>query len=851
MRRHYPACLCLFLCLLTATPGHARGAEYWLRISLNHETMPWFARVFSDEQGRYYFRLLDLITLGIPMDEQSLVHDDGEHFHAISDVPGYRIRIDPAAGYAHVIQEGAAPLVTTQGILLVDLDVDGGPEGSGPVAVENRNGMLLVPATALHELGIRTDNLPAYEGNISIESLVGDDYVFDSRTMRLWFRVAPERRSGHRIVARHKPSLSPLRGVPSGSLSYDISGGNSEHGDDWRTILLGGNYTQDFGYCRSRTYQAGDDAPWRRLDSYCGYDWPARVRSLLVGDAISRADSLGQAVRYGGIRFGTDYALTPTANLQPDMMLSGTARVPSVLELWVNQTLTLKRPVGPGPIVIDQIPTLSGAGDIHLVLQDALGRREEVYRPYYTDPRLLRAGLSDWSVEAGRLREGYGIAGDGYTDAVTVMGGRYGARDWLTLTGRAEYQQDAFFGTGISATLRAGTAGILEAGAMASSGHDGGHGSLLELALSRRTGLYSLGLRWSMTSAGFQQLGYDAPGSAPKHRAQASAGVQLPARMSLSLAAFHEAMHDGTATTLYTAGFSRRVLRKGQLSFNAVIPESREEDNFYGLSLVIALGKLTSVSAGMSRQNDATSERFNLQKSLPVGSGIGYRIEGRDDSTGTSVAAATVQGQNDRAYLEFNATESNGTNSVRGRLTGGLLMTEEGIRTIRKVDNAAIVHIPAPGVRVYRDNQVADVTDSDGNAVLFGLRPYEANRIRFAPEDLPMNASASSSELVLAPGRYQTVLAGFAVDVESSITANLVDEAGNFLPAGARIFIDDKAIDAVLGNKGLIYLRQDAPRDTRVQVQWADHQCSVTIPAPPTNTATWNAGQITCRENGT
>lgn len=161
------------------------------------------------------------------------------------------------------------------------------------------------------------------------------------------------------------------------------------------------------------------------------------------------------------------------------------------------------------------------------------------------------------------------------------------------------------------------------------------------------------------------------------------------------------------------------------------------------------------------------------------------------------------------------------------------------------------MHIPAPGVRVYRDNQLATTTDADGNAVLFGLRPYEANRIGFAPEDLPMNASTAASEMEVVPGRHQTVLAGFAVSVETAITANLVDATGKFLPAGAQVVVDDKASDTALGNNGLLYLRQEMPRAARVQVRWAGHQCIATMPAPPANASVWNAGRISCRENGT
>ncbi len=48
---------------------------------------------------------------------------------------------------------------------------------------------------------------------------------------------------------------------------------------------------------------------------------------------------------------------------------------------------------------------------------------------------LLQAGLSDFSLSAGALRQNYGYRSANYGQWV-ASGGRYGVTDWLTLEGR-------------------------------------------------------------------------------------------------------------------------------------------------------------------------------------------------------------------------------------------------------------------------------------------------------------------------------------------------------------------------------------------------------------------------------
>ena len=55
-----------------------------------------------------------------------------------------------------------------------------------------------------------------------------------------------------------------------------------------------------------------------------------------------------------------------------------------------------------------------------------------ITQSYYASPRLLRAGLHDYSIEAGAVRENFGLAGNDYGRPLVVGTERYGFSDSLT-----------------------------------------------------------------------------------------------------------------------------------------------------------------------------------------------------------------------------------------------------------------------------------------------------------------------------------------------------------------------------------------------------------------------------------
>jgi outer membrane usher protein len=71
---------------------------------------------------------------------------------------------------------------------------------------------------------------------------------------------------------------------------------------------------------------------------------------------------------------------------------SGTATVPSTVDVFVNNSLVTSSQLPPGPFVIDRLPTMSGTGDVSVVVRDALGREQVVTQTFYSSTTLLAGG---------------------------------------------------------------------------------------------------------------------------------------------------------------------------------------------------------------------------------------------------------------------------------------------------------------------------------------------------------------------------------------------------------------------------------------------------------------------------
>jgi outer membrane usher protein len=198
------------------------------------------------------------------------------------------------------------------------------------------------------------------DASVRIDNIPGLHARLDHDETQLNIEADPSLFGTHYIRgSRH--SGSPDEGLPAFFADYDLFGERSDSGvrDFSGRAQIGSSFERaSLTSSWLATYQSnesvlasGSPAPpnWARLDTALLLDWPELTARLSVGDSITQPGTLGQSVRFGGIHWATDYTTQPGVTPYALPAFSGTAAVPSSVELYLNQSLLQRTPIDPGP----------------------------------------------------------------------------------------------------------------------------------------------------------------------------------------------------------------------------------------------------------------------------------------------------------------------------------------------------------------------------------------------------------------------------------------------------------------------------------------------------------------------
>ena len=171
-----------------------------------------------------------------------------------------------------------------------------------------------------------------------------------------------------------------------------------------------------------------------RLDTSYRNSDQHELLSWRVGDSINSGLSWTRSIRIGGVQAQRDYSLRPDLVTMPLPNLTGTAAVPSTIDVYVNSIRTFSQEVPAGPFGVSNIPLVTGAGDVQMVICDLSGQETKTTLPFYASASLLAPGLNSWSLEGGLPRISYGSGSDAYIETpVASASWRHGIYDWLTV----------------------------------------------------------------------------------------------------------------------------------------------------------------------------------------------------------------------------------------------------------------------------------------------------------------------------------------------------------------------------------------------------------------------------------
>ena len=733
---------------------------------------------------------------------------------------------------------------------VVELRVNGQQAGTTVLVRRDTDGALLLRAEDFAGLRLK----PPQSATVVVEGVayfrvdasMGADVRFEGATQSVDLTL-PADAFVPTVATLSEDTLLPVTVSPGAFLNYNFStervGEREESGALLELGLFGSPGVV------TNTMLARDDverAGTTRLETTWTRDMPDRLTTLRVGDAISAPGAWGQSIRFGGVQFGTNFATQPTLVTTPLLAARGEAVVPSMVDVFINGRPVASESVPPGPFSIENLPAITGAGQLQVVVTDALGRQQVLVQPYYSGSTLLRAGLNEYSFELGPIREDYALDSFSYGNLLAAATFRRGMSDTLTAEVHGETQIDGASAFGLDTAWQIGTLGVMSATAAVGSDPDNS-GWLAGLGVERSGRRTHLFARTQLASERFVQIGRSTLEQRPKQRTFAGVGIDLLRLGSLQFACGRQSYWDADGVQTLGVSYSVSLGDHGFVSVFANHTRSQSSQTEMYLGWTMPLGHRRTVSSSLSYRpdrpiGDTVEATATLQQNLPAGSGAGYYLN--VSSTEDLLGSVTYQGRAGQAGIEYSRRGE--VDGWRATALGGLTFTSAGVMPTRWLDQSfAVVQVADyADLTVFVENQPIGRTDRKGRVLLDRLRPYDTNRVSLDPTELPLDASLSDPAARLTPAFRSGAVVRFPITRASAATMRLVQDSGEPVPAGAEVHAPGGDTTVALG--GLVFLT-DAAGYNEGHARWPGHRCRFSFQRPEDGDPMPDLGEVRCR----
>ncbi len=667
---------------------------------------------------------------------------------------------------------------------------------------------------------------------------------YDNNTQQINLLVPAEWLPHQSLSAGYAPSDTPVQRGQGALMNYDAYSTWLDNGTQSTSASHELRVFDDWGVASSSglvrwNSERDDSGDYVRLDSYWRFTDPEKMQTWMVGDTISGALTWTPSVRLGGFQLSRNFAARPDLITFPLPQISGSATLPSALEVFVNDLRLTDQTVQPGPFVLETSPRITGLGEVQVITTDTLGRQVAQTIPFYVSPKLLREGFWDYSATLGTARRNYGQQSNDYDGSPVGTGvARYGFNDRLTFEGTSSLS-DELINTGAGVVFRPGMVGVSNL-ALAYGQDDDNSGSQLTLGHEFRTRGYGVSGQYTQRSKGYRDLS-NSLDSLPsiKSSLQLNGSMYMGEQGDLSASYLETRLFDGDDSRFLVLGHGRTLWN--QLSVRL------------------------SVNQNLDDSDDRTwlasfNYRFYPANSRPIQAGLRFEHDEKDSDTDTLL---TLRQQVDEFWdlgwdLAY-SPNSDGTRQARGRwwtpyadlqagvygqgselnqfasLSGAVVTNYDDVfasNTMRDsfaiVDTGGFADMP-----VRRSNRVIGHTNHKGRLLMPDLVSWQDNKLEVDVDALPLDAQLDSATLILKPAELTGITAYF--DVQQTHSAILVvhDNSGEPIPAGGRVLLPGGADATVVGFDGEIFLQGLSAGNNEIGIISSGALCTVTFDFVP------------------
>ncbi|MCK6712065.1 fimbrial biogenesis outer membrane usher protein [Enterobacter cloacae] len=730
-------------------------------------------------------------------------------------------------------------------------------------------------------LGINTKAIPApaiTDGQVQLHDLVqGGEVKTDTSTLSLALSVPQAA-----VLRTEEGYVVPQfwdEGIPALMLSWNTTwyntrtkGSAKETNDDFYAGLDSGANLLGWQFRDSSTWRksASGDSSWQNNTRYLRRPLAALKSNLTLGDFYIPGD-LFDSLRVRGVSLASDMKMRPNSQQGFSPVVHGVARTNALVKVMQNGNVIYQENVPPGQFTLDSIQPTGSAGDLLVVVREADGSQQSFTVPFSAVPGMLKEGVSEYSVVAGKVHQNTLEADPAFLQATL----RYGFNNLMTgYTGTivSDNYQAGLIGTGWNLPFGAVSVDVTHAKTTLQDRTDSGqsfrvsYSKFIDTTATNFTLAayrYSTKGYYSFSDALYSREGYqrlkaqydeyeDRFGVAPEMTMSTWDALRAAQPKNTFTLNLNQRLPDNWGTVFisgtqrdywnsrqtsreYQAGYSNAIGRASYtVSASRVRNSEREEETRFYLSLSLPFSLFDNnawVTSSLTA-SDSHYEQSNISMSgnALASNRLSYTLSGSNARGGNNTASVNTAYRANFATLGGSYSESSdyrqtGLNG-RGSLVAvpwHLLASNETGSTMTIVDAPQ-----AEGLMVNGDESI--VTNRDGVALVPYATPYRKNAITLSETANSRGAEVLGNIANVAPYDGAVNYIRFDTDQRQSWMLRATRPDGAPLPFGTEVLNERGESVGYVGQASVLYIRaEQPPRELSVHLRGGN--CTIAAPA--------------------
>jgi outer membrane usher protein len=447
----------------------------------------------------------------------------------------------------------------------------------------------------------------------------------------------------------------------------------------------------------------------------------------------------------------------------------------------------------------------------------------------------------------GFPRENVGAADDRYGRLALFARHRYGFSDAVTAGLRVE-ARDGLVSGGPTVNLRL-PVGEVEASVAGSREH-GQTGMAGALGYAFTTRGVNVGVNARLYDRSYSNLTLASVKDRIRSSVNVFFGVQVGRLPGLSVQQSMSETYSGArlsrTSLLVNTQIAPRLYAFGNFGWTRA-SDGWHSDATVGVSL--AVGGHSSASLATTTADHRSTTSVDIQRSLPIGEGYGYRFHG---GTGTDEVRGQIEYQSRYARVEAGQESFGNRSGATFSAAGAVVAIGGAVFASRPVeDGFALIRVPGvKGVRGYLSNQEVGRTNARGDLLVPNVLSYYANRLGISDQDVPLSRALAKTERAVATPFRGGAVVVFEADQVLGVTGTLslvsgdrtvVPEFGDLV-----VTVRDNQIESPIGHGGVFYVEGLSPGKYSATVRYHGSGCTFSIVVPTSNAPVADLGAVRC-----